>query len=320
MEMMMKSIRHLIIILFVSFTAGIGKTQITGTANPGVLQIADASLFSQVVAISDIHGMFDNLVTLLRAGRIIDGDNNWIAGRTLLIVTGDSIDKGPNSIEVLNLFIQLQNQSQAVGGQVLHLLGNHEAEFLADPQGDSKATELLNEMAALHIPLSDLTSTSSPRGRFLHEEPVAARVGKWLFSHSGYYPDMTWQEFSTQARQTLANQNYGDNFLIGDGSILEARKWELDSASLSSLLGRLDMIGDFGAVFGHQPGAFGIRGRSAAKAGGRLIKIDNGMAPEAGSNAGSLLVFVNPQQMNRSVFPQIKTIYPDGSEQILLPE
>jgi hypothetical protein len=287
----------------------------------GAPVIADPSIYSQVIVMSDTHGMYDNLLTLLHAGAVIDGKNNWSAGKSLLIVTGDSIDKGAKSIEVISLWISLQQQAAAVGGRVIHTLGNHEAEFLANPDpSNKKAAELIAEMQSLRIPLSDLTTTSTPRGQFIHSEPVALRVGNWLFCHSGFYPEMAWNDFSSQADQVLSSQNYGDDFLIGDDSILESKKWELDAPTVNSMLGRFDSLGVFGVVFGHQPGAFGIKGRSAAKYQGRLIKIDNGMAPEAGSNPGSLLVFTSPAQMKTMSYPSIKIIYPDGSQKALRPE
>ncbi len=294
--------------------------QTVSTTNPGVVEINDASIYSQVIVLSDVHGMFDQVIALLKASQVIDEDNNWIAGQALLIITGDSIDKGPKSIEVLNLWIKLENQSVTAGGGLIHVLGNHEAEFLADPLNDKKAAELISEMHAQNIPLSDLTLMQSPRGVFIHNEPVAARVGKWIFCHSGFYPDLTWKDFLSVAKKTVASQNYASDFLLGENSILEAKDWEKSDSTLKSVISRLDAMGLFGIVFGHQPSAFKIKGRSAAKLQGRLIKIDNGMPPESGSHAGSVLIFTNPSEMNRLKYPHIKIIFPDSSSHELTPE
>lgn len=288
--------------------------------NPGVVEINHPSNYSQIVVISDVHGMYNPLVTLLKAGKIIDNKNQWIAGNSLLIVTGDSIDKGPQSLEVLNLWISIQSQALSSGGGLVHALGNHEAEFLSDPQNAKKAAELIAEMKAQNVPLSDLTSTQTPRGLFLHNEPVAVRVGRWLFCHSGFYPNMSWADFSSQAQKVLVAQNYGSDFLIGNSSILEAKDWEKNSSMLTPMITRMNTAGLFGIVFGHQPKAFGVQGRSASKMGGRLIKIDSGMAPEAGSHPGSLLVFTTPAQMNQMAYPQIKVIFSDGTHKDLKPE
>ncbi|MBC7420578.1 MAG: metallophosphoesterase [Bdellovibrio sp.] len=294
--------------------------QTVAYSNSGVIEISDASIFSQVIVLSDVHGMFDQVVTLLKASQVIDKDNNWIAGHALLIINGDSIDKGPKSLEVLNLWIKLEKQSGIAGGKFIHVLGNHEAEFLADPLNDKKAAELISEMQDQNIPVSDLTQTQSPRGIFIHSEPVAARVGKWLFCHSGFYPNMTWNDFLEVAKKTVASQNYASDFLLGDNSILEAKDWEKSASTLRPVINRLDTLGLFGIVFGHQPNAFKIKGRSAAKAKGRLIKIDNGMAPEGGSYPGSVLIFTKPSEMNILKYPHIKIVFPDSSSQELIPE
>ncbi len=286
----------------------------------GVSIIDDASVFKNIYALSDVHGMYQRAIAILTAGKVIDQNQKWSAANSLLIIDGDSIDKGPQSLEVLNLWIRLQSEARQSGGDLIHVLGNHEAEFLADPSGDKKAKELMDELAAQNVSVTDLTLTNSPRGIFLHNEPVAAKIGHWLFCHSGFYPDMSWDNFTATAQQAIQSKNYASSFLIGDNSILEAKDWEKNSSILKSVLNRLDGLGIYGVVFGHQPGAFGIKGRSAAKANGRMIKIDNGLPPEGGLHSGSLLVFTNPAQMNTNIYPQIKIIQPDQTSYDLIPE
>ena len=291
----------------------------TNLLNEGVADISNPTTFSKIYVISDVHGMYDNLVKLLQAGKIIDKENNWIAKNSLLIVTGDSIDKGTKSIEVLDLWIKLQNQSAIVDGRLIHVLGNHEAEFLANPETtNKKSLELIKEMQELKIPLSDLTTEDSPRGKFIHSEPLALKVGNWIFCHSGLLPmDANWIQFSENANRILNKQDYSNDFLIGENSILEAKKWELDLKIVNQLISYLNSNSIFGIVFGHQPGAFDIHGRSAAKYNGRLIKIDNGMAPEAGAHSGSILVFNKPEEMLLKNFPQIGVISSDGVVSLL---
>ena len=290
------------------------------TSAQGVNVVSDPGIFKKVYVISDVHGMYDNLLALLKAAQIVDGNGDWIAANSLLVIAGDSIDKGPQSIEVLSLWVKLQGQARLAQGDLIHTLGNHEAEFLADPADDKKAQALLNEMKSKGLPLTDLTGRTSDRGTFIHDEPVALIVGRWLFSHSGFYPQMSWSDFSIKASDVIARGAYSDPFLIGDDSILEAKDWEKSPDTLQVLLSRLDSLALYGEVFGHQPGAFGIQGRSAAKAEGRLIKIDNGMAPEAGSHPGSVLVFANPKEMNANSYPTVQVILPDGSISPLNPE
>ncbi len=175
-------------------------------ANPGVVEIADPSAYSQVLALSDVHGMRPALDVLLKGAGVVDSGGRWAAGNTLLIVVGDSIDKGPESLEVLDAWIALSAQAAAAGGRVVHTLGNHEAEFLADPNDSRKAAELYAELQAKGVPVTDLTDPSKPYGKFLSEMPLAVRVGRWLFCHMpGLYPGPTLGEFASARRRRVVD-------------------------------------------------------------------------------------------------------------------
>ena len=293
---------------------------ISPSSNPGTITIEDPSIYNEIVAISDTHGMYEQVASLLLTAHIIDENKNWVAGPTLLVIIGDSLDKGSQSIELLDLWIQLQKQAESAQGKVIHLLGNHEVEFLANPLGDKKDKILLDELKIKNIPLSDLTSSLTIRGRFLHDEPLAAKIGKWLFTHSGFFPDTNWEKFTLKAKKYLNEQNYNHHFLLGNKSILEAKDWEKHKVTRNEELQRMDHLGVFGQIFGHQPEAFHVVGRSAAKYGGRLIKIDNGMPPEGGSHRGSILKIIHPSQLSESRFPEIVIIEADGKNHPLLIE
>ena len=55
------------------------------------------------------------------------------AGRRVLVVVADVIDKGDQSLASIDLLTALEAEALAAGGRVVVILGNHEAEFLADP-------------------------------------------------------------------------------------------------------------------------------------------------------------------------------------------
>src|SRR5687767_14130323 len=61
----------------------------------------------RVFALGDTHGDYDRLVTLLAAGKLIErvpeapDAVRWSGGRSLLVVTGDMIDKGTESLKVI---------------------------------------------------------------------------------------------------------------------------------------------------------------------------------------------------------------------------
>lgn len=292
--------------------------EVVSQGNPGVIELNPTS-FEHIYAISDVHGMFDSLVPLLRSAQIIDANNQWAAGRSLLIVIGDSIDKGPKSIEVLDLWISLMSQAVVAGGQLVHLLGNHEAEFLADPQ-NKKAKALLIELQAKHLSTDALLDPTQPRGNFIRQMRIAARVGFWLFCHSGYLPEQ-FDQFSSDAAVAFKVPDFSSSFFIGDDSILEAKDWwRTDMPTRQEVERRLQESGLYGVVFGHMPGALNVEGSDAISKDRRLIKIDNGMAPQSGAHPGSVLVFDNPSDLTKNAPPTVQMIRSGHSVAGQLPE
>jgi hypothetical protein len=80
----------------------------------------------RVVAIGDVHGSYEGLVSILQEVCLIDEENHWIGGDATLIQTGDLFDRGFHVRDVLDLLMRLQNEAAAAGGKVEVLLGNHE--------------------------------------------------------------------------------------------------------------------------------------------------------------------------------------------------
>ena len=80
----------------------------------------------RIIAVGDIHGNFSGLVSILREASLIDEANQWIGGNTLLVQTGDLLDRGADVRPVMDLLMSLQSQAEASRGKVVVLLGNHE--------------------------------------------------------------------------------------------------------------------------------------------------------------------------------------------------
>ena len=80
----------------------------------------------RVIGIGDIHGAYDELTALLQKAQLTDDQQRWSGGRTILVQTGDIIDRGANIRGVLDLLMSLEPQADAAGGKVIALLGNHE--------------------------------------------------------------------------------------------------------------------------------------------------------------------------------------------------
>ncbi len=82
---------------------------------------------ARIVAVGDVHGDYDQFVTVLRETGIVDAQLKWAGAKTHLVQTGDRIDRGSDSRKVMDLLMRLEKEAKKAGGLVHSLVGNHEA-------------------------------------------------------------------------------------------------------------------------------------------------------------------------------------------------
>ena len=180
---------------------------------------------ARVVAFADVHGAYENLVALLEEVGVIDSAANWAGGDTTLVSTGDLIDRGPGSRQVLELLMKLQQQAASAGGAVRVLLGNHEVmvmsgdlryvsaiEFaaFADDETGAEREVLLDSFREGQPDLSEeevrlrfekfyppgflgLQRAYAPDGhlgQWLMNQPLVIRVNDSLYMHGGISNDI----------------------------------------------------------------------------------------------------------------------------------
>ena len=168
----------------------------------------------RVVAIGDVHGDYQQFVTLLREAQLIDGKNKWIGGATHLVQTGDILDRGAESRKVMELLLSLETEARRAGGQVHALIGNHEAmniygdlrytsaqEYEAFRDGNSEKVRASfyqrhveslkksvppNELPELDEPYRRAWEARYPLGFFEHRFAFSnqGRYGKWILGHN----------------------------------------------------------------------------------------------------------------------------------------
>ena len=80
----------------------------------------------RIVAVGDVHGAYDALLQTLQTADVIDKSHSWSGGKTHLVFTGDLLDRGAKSREVMDLVMRLEKEARRRGGRVHLLLGNHE--------------------------------------------------------------------------------------------------------------------------------------------------------------------------------------------------
>lgn len=155
---------------------------------PRTAEIARFPATPRIVALSDIHGQYGLLVTLLRAHHVIDNEDRWALGDATLVVAGDVFDRGPQVTEAFWLLYSLQQQAAAAGGAVHFVLGNHETMVLyndlryVNPKYLKTAQLLGRSYPALYGPDSTI-------GQWLRTCPVLLRIGDTLFLHGGIAPE-----------------------------------------------------------------------------------------------------------------------------------
>ena len=90
-----------------------------------------------VWAASDVHGQLGAVDRLLRAAGLTDGGDRWTAPPgSALVVTGDMVDRGPDSLGLVRRLAALREQAGPAGGMVALLEGNHEAQVLGGLGGE----------------------------------------------------------------------------------------------------------------------------------------------------------------------------------------
>ena len=152
-------------------------------------------------AIGDVHGRLDLLERLLaRIHAELERDK---PAKTLLILVGDLIDRGPSSAEVIERLRTYHHQ----GVQPVFLLGNHEEVLLRILAGDSGliakwrwfgGSECLESYGVEPARLAHLTDDQAldvvraavPKRHveFLESFADSCRFGDYLFVHAGIRP------------------------------------------------------------------------------------------------------------------------------------
>ena len=122
-----------------------------------------------VVAVADVHGDFDDFVTILQRAGLIDAQHHWTGDQTTLVQVGDLLDRGPKPREVMDLLISLEKEAPKAVGRVVSLLGNHE---MMNIMGDLRYVTAENYAAYAD-------SNSAERQKSAYQEYV-----KWRSSHA----------------------------------------------------------------------------------------------------------------------------------------
>lgn len=169
-----------------------------GEAAPTVVTGVDS-----LYVIGDIHGEYDNLLTLLRTAGVIDPDLRWSAGRSHLAVVGDMMSRGRDVTAVLWFLYRLEREAEAAGGRIHILLGNHEIMVWLDDLRYVRPKErrIADAHGVAYHRMFD--PRQSVLGRWLASKPAVMRIDDVLLAHGGVSTD--YLDYTAQShRDSLA--------------------------------------------------------------------------------------------------------------------
>ncbi len=133
--------------------------------------------------ISDPHANWPCFASLLKAGKVIDADYDWIFGANQLVIIGDVFDRGVEVLPIYWLIYKLEKEAADAGGKVTFLIGNHESMVLGNNlrYTKEKYTQLADTLGMSYPELW----RESVLGDWLRTRNSIQVVGDNLFVHAG---------------------------------------------------------------------------------------------------------------------------------------
>lgn len=252
----------------------------------------------RIVAVGDLHGDLAATRAALKLAAVIDDNDHWIGGATVLVQTGDQLDRGDDEQAILDLLDRLRDEAARAGGATVVLNGNHEvmnalgdfryvtapgmrdfdgAAGTDDPRLASVPEDARARLAAF-LP-------GAPYAKVLAKRHIAAIVGDTAFVHGGILPEHveTLAKLDADLRAWLDGTST-DRRAIERAMDEQGPLWTRDYAAdgtpeLCERLGRaLALLGATRMVVGHTVQKGGIT--SACDA--RLWRIDVGLSRHYG--------------------------------------
>lgn len=258
----------------------------------------------RVIALGDLHGDLTATRAALRLAGLIDDKDAWVGGETVLVQTGDQLDRGDDEKEIIDLLEALRPQAEAAGGRVVVLNGNHE---LMNAHGDLRYVTAggfadfaqygpakTDDPALARLPeaLRGRAVAFRPGGPYaliLAQRPLIAQVGDTIFVHGGILPH--------HAKNGIEHYNAAyAKWLRGEGPLhaslrsADTPQWirhysdDPDASDCGLLADTLDMLQAKRMVVGHTV----QKGGASSACDGKVWRIDVGMSAHYGGMPAAL--------------------------------
>ncbi|KAI8833897.1 Metallo-dependent phosphatase-like protein, partial [Chytridium lagenaria] len=264
---------------------------------------------TRVIAIGDFHGDLPNTLRVLRMAKLIDDSSNWIAKpNTILVQTGDIVDRGDATIPLYELMRNLTDQAAAAGSKVVRTLGNHEVMNMAMDwryvtPGDVKSFGGAKQRQVAF-------SKDGWIGKELRALPVVALEEGTVFVHGGV--TMKWAEKGIQGINDAAKKamDKGDWYadVFGGEGVLWYRGYAMEHEGevCGKLVKALYELKAKRMVMGHTPQ---LNGRILSRCNHMALIVDVGISSYYGGNCAALEI----------VGDRVTALYCDGEPQDLTP-
>jgi hypothetical protein len=259
----------------------------------------------RIVAIGDLHGDLTATRAALRLAGAIDSDDRWIGGTTVIVQTGDQLDRGDEELEILDLLDAIAEAARVAGGAVHVLNGNHELmnvkqdlryvtlggflDFLPTPVADPGTVEPEVVVDAVHARLRACRPGKPFALRLLHRNVITI-IGDSVFAHGGVLPqvvDYGIERLNQETRAWIrADRQYPPDILLAnDGPVWSRNYSDNPDAEDCRLLG--EVLGSLGArrmVVGHT-----VQDEGISPACGEMVwRVDVGLAAHYGGSPAVL--------------------------------
>merc|ERR1719217_1030183 len=240
----------------------------------------------KVFSVGDLHGDYDRFKMILEGLNLATFEGavpHWTGGNSVLVSTGDTVDRGEHSRPIYLAFQELARQAPLFGGEVVNILGNHE---LMNLQGDLRYVHpnefrRSGDYGGKRGRIQDWSPTGII-GKDLRKRYVAAAVRKGtLFLHAGLHA--AWlntsssnplESLNSKIQQLLSADVIEEHELLNDH---RSPFWDRFFATgneedvCREVQKTLTVLGAKRMVLGHTPQLGGVNLRCDGPSGPRII-------------------------------------------------
>lgn len=268
------------------------------TPPPSTLAAAE-----RLIGFADVHGDFDATLRVLTLAGLIDENQTWAGGTTVVVQTGDQLDRGDGERAILDLFESLSEQAWEAGGGFYPLLGNHETMNVAldlryvTPGGFAEFADIEHDpsdpfLAEYPADQRGRVAAFRPGGPYammLAGHNLTMQVGDTVFVHGGILPDHAEAGLDTINREVQGwirgETPEPTRWVRSDTAPVWSRHYSdrPDAADCALLAQTLETLGAERMVVGHT-----VQDAPNPDCDGRVWRMDVGMAAHYGGNPAAI--------------------------------